>query len=271
MANEQEYSQFDRYLSGDLNPEELANFHNSLKADPAMRQELDWMESAVNEVRGMGRALMKERVNAIALLIPEMDYHPYKPSITPRTPGFFMRWWPVLAITAAVTALVTWYVVPETETPAPQPRPVPQQEQPAAPPATDSVFTSVSADTVKTVEVKVKPTPPAPGNECRSFSVIARYFLPQQKTWADGEQLGLSLCPQEKAKPNYSFSGNDLTLTAAYTDTAGLRISGTGDTLYLTDNRPGFFLLVKGKTSEPLVRRARKTINPSIGIRPDKP
>ncbi len=269
MGNEQEYSQFDRYLSGDMSPEELANFHSSLKADPAMRQQLEWMETAVKEIRGMGRGIMKERINAIALLIPEMEYEPYKPSLTPRTPGFFGRWWPFLVGAAAVTGLISWYFIPSGE--KPESRPAAAPEAYVAPPVTDTMIDSLPVDTAKKIAVKKTPAPQPPVDNCRSFSLTTRYFIPRQETWADGERLSLSLCPEEKSKANYSFTGDELTLSSVYTDTAGLRISGTGDTLYLTDKRPGFFLLVKGKKSEPLVRRARKTINPSIGIRPDKP
>lgn len=274
MRQEQEYSQFDRYLSGDMSPEELANFHNSLKADPAMREELGWMESAVGEIRGMGRGLMKERVNAIALLIPDMALDPYKPALTPRAPGFFGKWWPVITATAAAIAIATWFFLPGDE--KPQTRPAPESlPQPAAPPVTDTTDHSTGnvADTSKPVVVKLTPPPPPPPpvDNCHSFPVTAYFFLPQEKTWAKGEQFALELCPREKAAAKYSFTGAGISLSANYTDTTGLRLSGTGDTLYLTDSRPGYFLLVKGKTSEPLVRKARKNINPSIGIKPDKP
>lgn len=78
-----------------------------------------------------------------------------------------------------------------------------------------------------------------------------------QREKSSQRPMNVNLRPDPKAAPSYIL-GTDLVLIGPYTTTKGMRFDGRGDTVIMSDGKPGYFILVKGGGQKPLNRVVAK-------------
>lgn len=274
--NEETYRLFDRYFTGNLSAEERVDFEKTLSVDEKFRDEFQWLNSAVSEIRMNGRSILKKQLAEIGAAIPASAFEKYTPSIKPKS--FFKKWWWAIVtgaviVAAAVTAIGLYFDPPphgEWERGPETDYDVTSQAKPGA--ATDSFMKQMEKDSaaagVGDKSQFVNDDSESLFGECNSYAVRASQqsgfvfaeSLDSLYHWNDVAVTSLSeiiltveCCPQNSKPAFYSFV-NRITLSANYADTSGLRFFHHGNDLMMTDGKPGYFILTKGAKDKPLER-----------------
>ncbi len=110
--DEQTYEQIDRFLRGAMDANERLVFEQRLRDDDALRDEVEWMKNMSQEMKNMGREVLKRQIAAIGAAVPAKELASYSPTqnavAPPKTSS--MSWWWVLVVVGAIGAAIFWYV-----------------------------------------------------------------------------------------------------------------------------------------------------------------
>lgn len=290
--NEETYRLFDRNLAGELSAAERADFEKMLLADEQLRNEFDWLNLAVSEIRMNGKSILKKQLAEIGAGIPASAFEKYLPSI--KSKSFFKKWWWVITLVVAIGLVTTWFVLNQHSSPEHEGRSE-EARKDAGIESKDVQGTIVLRDELDTNVASPFGAPTAlikpdsiweefvqsiPGENCRAFSIHA---FSQNLTWSGemrkfGSDANLSNadsvsypyadvsygatsetiltveCCLQNSRPAFYTYANRIVLSAEYADTSGLRFFQHGNELMMTDNKPGYFILQKGLAEKPLVR-----------------
>lgn len=294
--NEETYGLFDRYFTGNLSAEERMDFEKALAVDEKFRDEFQWLNSAVSEIRMNGSYILKKQLAEIGAAIPASAFEKYTPSIKPKS--FFKKWWWAIAVIIAAAGLaIAWLAMRGPEGnhfhPFSNQEGVSEADVPVADdfmkqPQKDSAAAS-SGDKSQFTDAPVLGDGESLFDECRSFSVRAPYksdvqyshVVDGKMVWSDtaypfigiasGSDVTLTVecCPQNSKPAFYSYQ-NRITLSAAYADTSGLRFVQHGTAVWMTDGKPGYFILTKGENEKPLERLGADKEDEAQRTMPDK-
>ena len=104
-GNSTYYELVDRYLTGQLSPEETKEFEAQLSSDPELAKELEFQQK-IGSVLKTGKALdLKARLNKI-----EADFQAAPPKAPQKQPRKQWGLWPRLAVAASFALLMTFLV-----------------------------------------------------------------------------------------------------------------------------------------------------------------
>ncbi len=290
--NEETYRLFDRYHTGELSVAEHADFEQMLLSDEQFRNEFDWLNLAVSEIRMNGNSILKKQLAEIGAGIPSSAFEKYSPSI--KSKSFFKKWWWVIAVAVAIGLAATWFVLNRHSSPEGEGR-MDEEKIDAVIESKDVQGIIVLKDELDTNVAAPFGAPGAPvnsdtvfneflksvpGENCRSFSVRAfsqniNVSGEMRKSNSDVDRLNadsvgypfadllygatsetilaVECCLQNTRSPFYTYA-NRIVLSSTYADTCGLRFFQHGNELMMTDSQPGYFILQKGSMEKPLVR-----------------
>ncbi len=288
--NEETYRLFDRYHAGELSAAGRADFEQLLLSDEQLRNEFDWLNLAVSEIRMNGKSILKKQLAEIGAGIPASAFEKYSPSI--KSKSFFKKWWWVIAVAVAIGLAATWFVLNRRS--SPEHEGIDDARKDAVIESKDVQGTIVLKDEIIDDDSSPFGSPGAPatsdtisevyvnsisGENCGVFSVRAisrspNVFNDAERINSSGSQdsmdpiyyswndvsgatsetiLKVECCLQNSHPAFYTYA-NRIVLSATYTDTSGLRFFQHGNELMMTDSKPGYFILQKGSAEKPLVR-----------------
>jgi hypothetical protein len=110
--DEQTYALIDRYLLGAMDANERMAFEERMSAEADLNDEVAWMKQLQQEMKNMGRDVLKRQLAAIGAAVPTKELASYSPSqnaiAPPKTSSF--NWWWILIVAGAIGTAIFWYV-----------------------------------------------------------------------------------------------------------------------------------------------------------------
>ncbi len=258
------YEDFDRYLTGRMEGGEREHFETKLRENDELQEEFIWLQSAISAMAITGNAVMKKQISDIGASIRFSEFEKYTPSLNKKS--FWSKWWWAIGIVVIGVAVSAWYystlqhsqqenqnesrsVIPIDSATIP----VPLNPEMPADTSCEDIEKNVLRETVPLlygdsfIEDKMKKKVLFPygfvaGTEKKLDSIDKK------------RPMNIEFRPNPRVKPAYILN-HDLVLIGPYSNSSGLSFSGKGDTVTMTDDKPGYFLLIKGEGEKLLERR----------------
>ncbi|MDQ3110771.1 MAG: hypothetical protein M3R17_12830 [Bacteroidota bacterium] len=292
--NEETYGLFDRYLTGNLSGEEKVMFEKELSLDDSLRDEFQWVNLAASEIRMNGRSILKKQLAEIGTAIPTSAFEKYSPSIRKSFFKKWWWIIAIVAVAIGLAfgwfIMNQHLVMEQEESDHASSANVPKAQDDRADPGIRGTLVlrphNVTDTLLKKAPASPFGAPAAPEStvklamdsiidatfdlDCYSFTVSVLPHSPVFYNKENGKiyvmtnadyvisptssnKIALECCPQ-KTRPAFYIYNTLLTLSGTYADTSGLRFYQNGNTITMTDGRPGYFILEKGEDQKPLVR-----------------